>query len=294
MQLSIIIVNFNTRDLIANCINSIHQTVEKVKFEIIVVDNNSSDKSVEYIKNQFPRTTIIRNNLNHGFGKANNQGAKIASGDFLLFLNSDTILKENSIDQIFKLSNFNSSTIYGCRLLNNDNSVQPSAGFIPTLPKIFTQMFFIDDIPFVNNLIKSYQQTNLSFYQKNQTVDWVTGAFLLISKKLFQDIKGFDENIFMYGEELDLCLRAQKNGAKIKFLTKPEIFHLKGASSKDGFQKAILGEYKGLIYIYKKHFPNKVTILKLLLKIGALLRILIFAIINPSKSKIYQKAYKLV
>jgi GT2 family glycosyltransferase len=291
MQLSIIILSYNTRDLLTSCIDSVQQTVKNVDYEIIVIDNNSSDDSVFYLKKNYPKVRLIQNSQNEGFSKANNQGAKIAKGDWLLFLNSDTKLMPDSLDSLFsqKLDN---NTIFGCQLLNGDNSLQPSAGYFPTLTRVIAQMFFLDDLPLVKKIIKSYQQTNSSFYQRNQDVDWVTGAFLLISKKLFEKIKGFDESIFMYAEEVDLCFKANNHNASVKYLSKPKVIHYKGASSKDGFTAAVVGEFKGLITFYSKNYPHLLPILKAVLYFGALLRIMLFTITNPEKVLAYQKTIK--
>lgn len=292
-QLSIIIVNFNTRKLLSDCIESIYQTTKKVNFEIIVIDNNSQDDSISHLAKNYPQVKLIQNKNNLGFGKANNQGAKIAKGDFLLFLNSDTILNPDCLDYFFSDLKLDKNTIYAAKLLNKDNSIQPSAGFSPTINRIKNQMLFLDDLPFFANSQK-YQQSNPDFYTKNQEVEWVTGAFILMPRNLFIKINGFDESIFMYGEEVDLCFRAIKAGASVKFLTAPSLCHLKGASSQNGFEKSVIGEFKGLITFYKKHFPDKIKLLKFYLKIGALLRIALFAIIDFNKSKTYYKALKVI
>jgi GT2 family glycosyltransferase len=285
--ISIIIVNFNTKKLLQNCLDSIYENLKIKDFEIIVVDNNSSDGSVQMLDKDFPNVKIIRNKKNIGFGAANNLGVKKALGDQILLLNSDTVLK-------FPISNFqfsNNKEVVGFELLNPDGSIQPSAGYFPTLFRIFLQMFFIDDLPFVKKIIKPYQQNDLAFYKNKQDVDWVTGACILMPKKLFEQVDGFDEQIFMYGEEVDLCFRLKKNGSKIVFDPSVKIIHKKGASSPDGFLSSVVGEYKGLLTFYKKHFPDQLLQLKFILKIGALLRILLFAIISPSKVKAYKVAF---
>lgn len=294
MTLSIIIVNFNTYRLTLNCLQSIYNQVDIDDFEVILVDNASIDNSVELIQQKYPQVKIIQNTKNYGFGKANNQGIKKASGSWLMLLNSDTILPQGTLVQLLTYIKDENNSVIGIKTLNKDDSIQPSAGFFPTLFRLFNQMFFIDDLPGIKKILKPYQQNNLAFYQRNQIVDWVMGSCMLIPKKYYELVGGFDEQIFMYGEEVDLCYRLQKKGLEIKYLTSPYIYHLKGASSKDGFNSAIIGEYKGLITFYRKHFPNKLSSLKFILWCGALLRAILFAMISPKKVDAYKKALKVI
>ena len=289
-QLSIIIVNYNTADLTLSCLASINKYLDLSQIEIILVDNKSKDNSIKLISEKFPSVKIISNPENYGFGKANNIGAQKACGNYLLFLNSDTKFTSNALTPL--LAKADPQTIYGIKLLNANGSLQPSAGYFPTLRRLVNQMFFIDDLSIFS--LTKYQQTEKSFYQKDHWVDWVTGAFIFIPKQIFNQIHGFDDKIFMYGEEVDLCYRAKQIGAKVKYLSLPKIYHLKGGSSRNGFERAILGEFKGLVTFYKKHWPAKLPQLKFILKLGALLRILVFAIINCDKSKTYFKAYKTI
>jgi len=244
------------------------------------------------LKSKFNQVKLIANKENAGFGKANNQGAAKAKGDWVLLLNSDTVIKEGFFQGIASAIDQQKTGIYGFKLLNQDGSIQPSAGYFPSLGRIFTQMFFWDDLPLVKKIYRPYQQNDSSFYLKIQDVDWVTGACLLIPKKVFEQVNGFDEFIFMYGEEVDLCYRLKKNGLKVKYLPSPEIYNLKGASSTDGFRAAVVGEYRGLITFYQKHYPAQLFGLKIILALGALLRICLFAMIKPGKVIAYKQALK--
>ncbi|NMC36062.1 glycosyltransferase family 2 protein [Candidatus Beckwithbacteria bacterium] len=292
MKLSIIITSYNTKALLDTCLNSLYTYLPKIEFEVVVVDNASSDDSVAYVKKNFPKVTIIANKKNVGFGAANNQGVAKASGDLILLLNSDAYLIDNSLQtfllkQSDKKENF-TNTIIGAQLLNSDQSIQASAGFAPTLIRVWLQMLFVDDLPIIDSLLKSYQESRASFYKKRRSVDWVTGAFMLMPKELFNNIGGFDESIFMYGEEVDLCFRAKKQNTNIIFDPNIKLVHAKGGSSQDGFAKAIQGEYQGLWHFYQKHFPKKRDSLAAALQWGALLRSVLFAIISPDKAKVYR------
>jgi GT2 family glycosyltransferase len=299
MQLSIIIVNYNTDKLLKQCLDSVYLQRVNFDFEVIVVDNNSTDKSLEMLSKYFTQVKIISNTKNVGFGKANNQGAKLAKGRWLLFLNSDTQCPDGTLDKVMrqaiaKSSKNSGDVVVGCRLLNSNNSIQASAGFFPTIERVALQMFFLDDLPFVKSIFKPYQQNQVQFYSKDQEVDWVTGAFLLLPNDLFKKVHGFDESIFMYGEEIDLCYRLKKEGARICYVDSPALYHHKGGSSANGFKSAVVGEYKGLVSFYKKHYPKKIIFLKLTLFTGALLRRLVFGIIDQEKGVAYSDALKVL
>ncbi|PIP52873.1 glycosyl transferase family 2 [Candidatus Beckwithbacteria bacterium CG23_combo_of_CG06-09_8_20_14_all_34_8] len=292
--LSIIIVNFNTYKLITNCLDSIINQNCSKNIEIIVVDNASSDDSVKLIKESYPLVKIIENNDNLGFGKANNQGVAQARGTWIMLLNSDTIIPKGTINDLITKLKDQKNEIIGIKLLNQNNTIQPSAGYFPSLSKIIMQMLFIDDLPLIKRIIKPYQQNTSSFYNDNHEVDWVTGACILMLKNNYDFVGGFDEKIFMYGEEVDLCYRLKQNGCGVKYWAEPFIYHLKGASSVDGFKAAIIGEFQGLITFYQKHYSQNLKILKIILGLGALLRVIVFGMISPNKVTVYKQALKII
>ncbi len=295
-ELSIIVVSFNTKKLLEECLTSIYRHTKMRSFEVIVVDNASKDGSPQMIQKLFPKATLIQNKNNLGFGRANNQAAKLAKGKNLLFLNSDTKLTEDSISMINNRLNKRSDiAIIGCRLKNNDGSTQQSAGHFPTLPRIFLWALFLDDLPILRDLLKPYQISNKKFYKKEHEVDWITGAFFMIKKKVFKKLNGFDKKFFMYVEELDLCFRAKKEGFLVLYTPQTSIIHHKSASSVPS--EAILGEIKALTYFFRKFKKSwQQPLLKLLLKTACLCRILLFGIImrNKKTKKTYEKALKLV
>jgi GT2 family glycosyltransferase len=244
---------------------------------------------------------IIANKNNAGFGIANNQGAKIAKGKYLLFLNSDTLLKKNVLGEMVLWTNKNPKVgVSTCALRNLDGSLQGTGGYFPNLFKVFAWMFFLEDIPFVDRLIKPFHpmhpQSPLykgeGFFKKAHQRDWVTGAFLLTRKDIFDEAGGFDEDYFMYTEEVDLCWRIKKKGWQVWFLPKWNIVHLGGASSTSEFP--ILSEYKGVKLFYKKNKPAwQMPLVRLFLKGGAALRIPIYGLIKGKEAAItYAKAFK--
>jgi len=295
--LSIIIPSYNTKELLQQCLESVYRQKATFEFEVIVVDNASQDRSCSMIKSKFPKVKLIQNKKNLGYAKANNQAFKIAEGEYFLLLNSDTILLEKTIKKAVSFLDGNNIDILGCQLLNKDKSIQPSAGFFPDIIRVFYWMFFIDELPFLKRIIKPYQQSRKDFYQKTRKVDWASGAFLLFRRKVIDTIGGFDNDFFMYCEEVELCFRAEKKDFQVWFYPQSKIIHLKSKSSEKGFQQSVLAEYKGIKKFYKKHKPDwQMFLLKLFLKSGAVIRILFFGILmgNKSKKEVYEKAFRLV
>ena len=261
VAVSIIIPSFNTKTLLIKCLDSIYHHLKGINFEVIVVDNGSTDGTIKaFEKIKYWNSILIKNPKNLGFGASNNLGAKAATGKWLLFLNSDTKIRNNKLSQYL---NQKPNSIYGCQLLNDDGSIQPSTGYFPTLNRIALQMLFIDDLPYIKKFIKSYQQNDINFYNQEHQVDWITGAFMLIPKKVFDLVGGFNPKIFMYGEDVDLCYRIKQQGYKVIFTPDMQVIHSKGGSSDDGFKSSIIGEYKGLITFYRSYYPNRLDFLKL-------------------------------
>ncbi len=300
MDLSIIIVSFNTKKLLIDCIESIQKNTENINFEIIMVDNNSADGSPQAAKKL--GAIVIENDSNLGFASANNQGVKVACGKYVLFLNSDTEIKSNVLGEMVSWMNSNSKIgIATCSLNNKDDSLQATGGFFPNLLSVFSWMT-IQDLPFVDMLIKPFHPLHSKslfakgegFYSSVRQLDWVTGAFLLTRKQVLEKVL-WDESFFMYVEEVDFCYRVKKLGWEIWYNPKWHITHLGGGSSKVG-EFSLISEYEGVKKFYMKHYPRwQMPILRLILKIGALGRIVLFGILEGNQTaKIYAKAFRTV
>lgn len=296
MELSVIIVNWNTKRLLEDCLESVFKFTKDVKIEVIVVDNGSKDGSQAMVKKKFPQVKLIPNKDNLGFAKANNQGIKKALGKYVLLLNSDTYLIENSFKKLVEKAD---STVelgaMGPLLLNEDRSIQQSVGFSPHLPQIFWWMSFIDDLP-GGTILKPYHVDHDSFYKSQHEVDWITGAAFLIPKKVVAKIGMLDDKIFMYGEDFEWCYRIKKAGFKVYFSPFAKIVHIGGGSVNRIRTNAFVGEFRGLEYFYKKYKGRaSLQILRLLLKMGTLLRIAAFAILGRTKTaKSYVEVLKMV
>lgn len=298
--MSVIIVNYNTRNLLSDCLFSLKEEYEKknwVPIEIIVVDNASKDGSIKMVRTRFPFVQVIKNTRNVGFAKANNQGIKKASGQFILLLNSDTKVfpttLKNIISPFFHLKHL---AVTGGKLLNADGSIQPSAGFSPTLLRVVLWMLFLDDIPWIQRLIRPYHITDTSLYQKDTLVDWVSGACFCIRRDVIDAVGPLDERFFMYGEEVEWCYRIRKAGYRVLFTSSSPLYHYKGGSSKEKGESGIVEEFQGLLSLYKKHYSfGRRIILRMILALGALLRIIVFGIIGkyPKRRGLYAKAFEM-
>jgi hypothetical protein len=294
MKLSIIIISYNTKDLLNQCLSSLTvQPSDHSTIEIIVVDNASVDGSAELVKQKYPQVHLLQNNTNIGFGPANNLAAAKATGEYVLFLNSDTSLKKNALSQLLTQLSKDQPDIASCKLINPDGSLQPQGGALPNLLNLKLWMLNLDHVPLLKQLIPPYQNHQPSYFSSKQHPGWVAGTAMVVKRSVFKQLNGFDKNMFMYAEDIDLCWRAIKHNYQITYWPKPHITHVGQGSSTS--QNAILGEFNGLIYLYKKHQPTwQLPLLKIILKSGALFRSVLFAIIGQhEKSAIYTQALKL-
>lgn len=301
MELSIIIVSYNTSKLLQVCLQSVVKALSfghlGKKSELIVVDNASTDDSVTMVRSQFPKVLLICNKKNLGFARANNQGINKSQSKYVLLLNSDTEISQDSLNSLIKLAEKEKKIgIIGCQLLNKDGSIQQSVGYFPTLWKVFFWMSFLDDVPGLTEFIKPYHVVHKEFYKKFHEVDWVTGAFILAKREVIDKAGLLDERIFMYGEEVEWCYRIKKEGYKVYYYPVTSVYHHKGGSGA-GKDSGIIEEFAYLLYFYSKHMSSwRTEILRIILLFGALLRFLLFGIImrNSKKASFYAKALKMV
>lgn len=296
MDVSIIIVNWNTKKLLEQAITSIYKYAKGLTFEVIVVDNGSEDGSPKIVSSKFPKVLLIENRHNLGFAQANNQGIKIAKGEFIFLFNSDAYLIDDSLAKLVKRAReIPNLGAIAPKILNEDRTTQQSAGFFPDLLKVLLWMSFVDDLPY-GDLLKPYHVDHDRFYEKEHKVDWLTGAAIMVPKKVIDKTGALDDKIFMYGEDVDWCTRIKKAGFNIYFSPVAAIVHIGQGSSGKISRNAILGEYKGIIYVYKKHKSRlALQILRLLLKMGAISRVFIFGALGRKETaKFYVEAFKMV
>ena len=218
IDISIIIVNYNVQEYIISCIESIYKhSTEKIKFEIIVIDNDSFDDSVNQISSIFPDVRLIKNNLNIGFSKAVNQGAVKAKGNHILILNPDTLFIENSLKKFLKaLKSSKNIGAIGSLLLDENGYTQQSCWKDPSLMNTILSLFHLDFLNFKKNY-------NIGKLSKFTEVDTLSGAVIFIRRNLFLELGGFNENLF-WMEDIDLCVRLRNYGLKNYLLPETELF----------------------------------------------------------------------
>lgn len=282
IDLSIIIVNYNVKEFVLNLLESILKAKNSLSLEIFVVDNNSSDGSVEAIAEKFPNVKLIQNKKNVGFGSANNQALKIATGKYLLMINPDTIVKEDTLVKMIKFFEENENCgIAGCKVLNVDGSLQLACR--RSFPGPWTSFTKVMGLSSLFPKSKIFAKYNLTYLDENKTyeVDAVSGAFMMMRKSVYDKIGGFDEQFFMYGEDLDLCYRTQKAGYKVFYFHETEIIHYKGESTKRSSVDETKLFYDAMHLFVRKHLSTS-FIVELILQLAILFR-KIFAFANVYK-----------
>lgn len=230
VDLSVIIVSWNTEDLLRRCIASLGEHLSDVPHEVVVVDNASSDGSAAMVDAEFPDVRLIRNAANVGFGAANNQGMAAAAGSYLLLLNSDTYLTDDSVARL--LSTVRAQPGVGvaqCRLFFPDGRLQYTAYRFPSLHLILFEALglyklFPRQAPGI--LLRGYWD-----HSAERDVDWVIGAFMLMPREVYEQTNGFDERLFLYGEDREWCFRIRQHGWRIRFYPSGSVVHVGHASS---------------------------------------------------------------
>ncbi len=225
MDISIVIVNYNTRDLLRNCLNSIFETVLDISYEIIVVDNASGDSSVAMLEKEFPDVKDIRNEKNRGFGAANNQAFRIMKGRYALLLNTDAILTENAVKELFAFMESSPTAAMACgQLLNADGTKQNSIAAFPTL---LTLLF---NAAFLEYLFPTRYPSKRHDYKKPMEIDSGIGACLMVRKNAIDEVGMFDERYFFFFEETDWAREMRSRGWKVYHVPAARIYHLQGRS----------------------------------------------------------------
>jgi O-antigen biosynthesis protein len=261
LDLSIIIVNYNVKEFLQNLIDSIKKASLNLTKEIIIIDNASDDGSVEFIKDKFPEVKLISNQQNLGFGKANNIGLKLASGKYFLLINPDTLVAEDTFEKMISFFESNSEVgLAGCKILNPDGSLQLACRrSFPGPWTSFTKVTGLSSL-FPNN--KIFARYNLTYLDENKSyeVDAISGSFMMMRKEVYQKVGGFDEQFFMYGEDLDLCYRIQKSGFKVYYVHSTQIIHYKGESTKRSSLDETKVFYSAMHLFVKKHLSSSLLV----------------------------------
>ncbi|MDG5466840.1 glycosyltransferase family 2 protein [Deltaproteobacteria bacterium IMCC39524] len=254
LEVSIVIVNYNTREMTLECLNSVFDQTRSVKFEIIVVDNNSNDGSFAAIKKNYSTVHLVESKENLGFARANNLASKYATGKYLLLLNPDTVILDGAIEKLVTFAESNGGeSIYGGRTLNGKREIEKSSCWGRPTPWSFfcygvgLTSVFRDSALFNPEAYGNWQRDTV------RNVDIVSGCFLLIRKSMWDGLGGFDPKFFMYGEEADLCMRAKNIGVQPIICPRATIVHYGGASEKVRADMMVR-LFKGKISLIQRHW----------------------------------------
>jgi GT2 family glycosyltransferase len=269
---SIVIVSFNTLKLLQPCLQACLDNLRGISAEIIVVDNGSSDGSVEYIRSTYPQVIVVANPKNLGFAAANNIGFKMAKGKYIVILNTDAFLHAGVIPSaIQKMEENDRLGLCGVKLVGRNGEWQPSARLFPSLLNHFLQLTGLASTFPRSRFFGRGDRTWSSAYESTET-DWVPGAFAIIRRSVLEEIGFFDERFFFYYEEVDLCRRVKKAGYAVWYFSGATVTHLGGASSPS--QKLKLWELRSrFLYFRKHHGAFGVHAIKLLTSLWNTLRI---------------------
>ncbi len=244
VMLSIILVNYNGGDFIQKCLDSIEENLSEIRSETIVIDNHSTDGSAQIIQRRYPHIRLFRNSKNLGFAKANNQGIKASKGQFVLLINPDTYVCPNSLKTLLAEMKANSDIgAVGPALIDRKNGYQISFGkkvgfFSEAAKKLFLNRFF---------------RWRLQKKPKRKDVQWLSAACLMTRKDVLERVGMFDENFFLYFEDIDLCMRIRKKGWRLAYLPDVKVFHTGGASTKSQKLSSRFEYRKSQLYFYWKH-----------------------------------------
>lgn len=291
MQLSVIILNYNVRCFLELCVLSVQNAIQNIEAEIIVIDNNSPDDSCEMMKQRFPNVKLIENKENSGFPKGNNIGVAIAQGEYICILNPDTVVAEDTFTKVLAFAKKQKDIgIVGVKLIDGIGNFLPeSKRGIPTPFVAFTK---------ITGLYKIFPKTFGKYYaqhlSENETgkAEILVGAFMLMKRELYNEIGGFDENCFMYSDDIDLSYSALKKGKTNYYFHETFVIHYKGESTvKDGIYMKRFRE--AMNFFYKKHF--KVSLLfSVFMKMGIVFFSMVKMFQGKPKPKLSPEKYFLV
>jgi len=290
VNISIIIVNWNSANYLTDCIVSIYKQTKNIKFEILVIDNGSYDGCDKILKKEFPEVKFIQSKENIGFSRANNLASKYSSGETLLFLNPDTLVIGAAISQMYSfLYSTPEAGAVGCKLLNSDLSLQTSC--LQAFPSIINQAL---DIEYLKLLLPNLKLWGIKPLFSNKTeptkVDVISGACIMIKREVFEKIGLFSNEYFMYSEDVDLCYKIRKNGYEVYYLNEEKIIHHGGGSSvnkKDSFFQVLLMKESRMIYFKKNKSIVYALMYKYMILLVSLIRIMLIVSLYPIPNKFF-------
>ncbi len=274
LDVSVIIVNWNAQVLLAECLRHVRETVKRVSCEVIVVDNCSSDGSVEMVRRDFPEAVLIVNDANRGFAAANNQGIAVSRGRYVLLLNSDAFVEENTIDAMVAFLDARPEAgMAACKLLYEDRRLQESCSAFPTLETEFYTAVGLEKL-FPRHPVFGKYLMGAWDHNDVREVDVIMGAFMLVRRAAIDQVGAMDEGYFMYSEEVDWCYRFKQAGWKIYYNPHVQAVHLWGGTSKQVRWEMFVELYRSRVRFFRQHYGRlHAFLLKLILGVNCLVRI---------------------
>ena len=253
-DLSIIIVNWNTKNLLKQCLESIKAHTKKISYEIIVADNSSTDGSADMVEAHFPEVVLIKNKKNLGYGRANNQGLKMCHGKYVLFLNSDIAVNNNCLDEMFEFMESHPGVgASACKLTYPDGSLQHSCRQFPSFKVFFLMLLGLRAVFPKMRIFREYLMLDWDHADLRE-VDQIMGSFMFVRKEVLARIGSFDERYWMYFEEVDLCLRIKRAGWKIVHYPYASAIHYLSKSSEQWSETKRTVEFnKSLLKYFRKN-----------------------------------------
>lgn len=260
-HISVIIVNYKVKEYIANLLSSLNRAKQHFTLQIFVVDNNSGDDSIAYLRERFSEVHYIQNSENVGFGRANNQAIELAEGEFTLIINPDTLVSEDTLTTLVQHMHDNPKCgAAGCKILNPDGTFAPeSRRSVPTIGSAASKVFGLNSLFPNSRIFGKYYMSWLSEDEASQ-VPVLSGSFMFWRTHVLQQLDGFDERFFMYGEDIDLCYRIQETGFHIDYVPQTSIIHYKGESTKKGDLRYIRIFNKALYQFFEKHYSSRYSL----------------------------------
>jgi GT2 family glycosyltransferase len=282
MDLTIAIVSYNAKEELTACLESVFGSTRLESFEVIVVDNASTDGTVEMLADRFPRVRVIASPENLGFGRGSNLCWHEAKSGLVLFLNSDTVVSDRALDRLVDLARERPEAgAIGPRLLYPEGEIQMSFGAMPRIASELLQKLWNAGYARGRGPLRNAVRNR---YSRERTVDWVSAACLLTRRDTLETVSGFDENFFLYSEDIDLCARIRATGARILFTPEVEIVHLLGRSVSKDRDRVVYESHRSRLYFYEKHH-RRLEVLLLKLYMGAKAGVL--SVLRPRDRALY-------
>ena len=289
-DLTISIISHNTRSLLKDCLSSVYEKAKGVEFEVIVVDNNSSDHTPEMVRRDFPQVRLVENRENLGFARANNQVIRRGKGRYILLLNPDSIFLNNSLSQMIRFMDQHPEVgALGCKILNADHTIQTSTAHFPNLFTEFLRVFQLKKVvPGIRmrekigqrwgRLLGSTLREYFRVYwdaERVRPVSWATGACLLARRKAVEEVGLMDEGFFMYYEDTDWCYRMHQKGWKVCYFPFFEVVHYVGESNGKFNPEVFVERQKSMYHYFGKHRSERVVfLLSFIVRSGLALRLI--------------------